>query len=433
MFRFDDFVGAAVSAARRHGYAVLLSRSLFVSGCVSLVLALGVRFAPLSSSATKIALLVLLAIALAVPLVLTLIAARRAYRVPQILFDLDRKLDLEARISSLHVLSASNPSSVFYDRLAHAVEEGSEGWRRVYRLSLRTWSQFTVGLVCVLSIAVLAVIGEADRIAAPSLSSDVAAPAGADPVDSVASDVEDLLDEQQTADEAPGDWIALALEDLLAARDPEQPSESEIPEDFDAAEVESYTAALLESLRQDGARPLSDDELDRLSALSEAAPMDLRGALEAVLLEDDPEEVQDQLDLISKYARQQARLNEMLAAEEGSALEETGGHLPRPGPGAGDEEGTYPMSGFGDEGDTAPSLAEAPLPGELGEAGEVYEYITGGVPIEFPTDGEVLDESGRPTVDYARVQTILDTRALPQDAFATVRRYFELISSGGDS
>lgn len=431
MFRFDDFVSAALSAARRHRLAGLLSRSLFGAALVGLLLALGLRFLPIPPNATQLGQLIVLAVVLTVPVVLTAIGSRRGIRVSEILFALDRKLNLEARISSLHVLRTANPTSVFYDRIEQAVAQGSEGWRRAYRLSTRTCTQFAVALACALSIVVLIAVGKADSPPSTSVSPDVAMSPAAEPTYS--EDSESLLGDEESAQETSEDWIAQALEEMVAAQAPDQVLDQDVPEDFDAAAVESYTAALLDALREAGGRPLSDDELDKLSALAEAAPTDLRGALEAILVEEDPEEVLDQLDLISEYARQQAQVDAMLAADEGSSLDETAGLMPQEGPGTGNEEGTYPMTGFEDDGGVTPSLVEAPLPGEIGEAGEVYEYITGGVPIELPSAGGVSDENGRLTVDYARVQTILDTRALPQDAFETVRRYFELISSGGDT
>jgi hypothetical protein len=430
VFQFDDLVTAAMSTARRHRLVGILSLALFGSGCVGLVLALGMRYLPLSSRSAGLAQLVILLLVLVVPLVLTLIASRRAFPASEVLFALDCKLDLEARISSLHVLSATNPSSVFYDRLEQTVAQGSEGWRRVYRLSVRTWSQLAIGLACALSIAALIAVGKGTPQPAPTISSDVAGSPAVEAIDS--GDDEIQLEDELSTVEMSEDWIARALEELLAAHDSGESPQQDVPDDFDAAAVESYTAALLDSLREAGDRPLSDAELDRLSALAEKAPTDLRGALEAILVEDDPEEIQDQLDLISEYARQQAQLDMMLAEEEGAPPDEASGYVPQEGPGADDEGGTYPMSGFEDDGDRTPSIVEAPLPGEIGEAGAVYEYITGGVPIELPTDGRVPDEDAQLTVDYARVQTILDTRALPQDAFETVRRYFELISSGGD-
>lgn len=427
MFAFDQFVHAVVAKASRHRLLHLFSRRLLISGCVGTLLAVAFRLLPVSPQCARVSHLAILFASLGVPALLTLLATRTARRTPDVLFELDRKLGTEARISSLHALSESNAPSVFYDRLVDAVARESEGWQRVFRASLRTLTSLAIGAAFLLAIAVFLVLGRPERL--PSRDLTEAGVANAE-IETLTEEARDLAD-AELSEASPEDWIADAFQNLLAER--EAAAQDQVPQDFDAKAVEVYTAALLDSLREQGVRPLRQEELERLSSFAEAAPPDLQGALDAVLEEQDPEEILDQIDLVAAYARQQAELAELLDDEQGTELEDTYGTASSDASQTSEEDAGYPMSGYGDESGAAPSLVEAPLPGRAGETGEFFEYITGGVPIELPGSVGAQGDAGRLAVDYEHVQTILDTRALPHDAFETVRRYFELISSGGET
>ena len=427
MFAFDQFIHAVEAKVSRYRLLHLFSRRFLISGCAGTLLAVVFRLVPVSPQGARAAHLAILLVSVVVPALLALLGTRRARRTSDVLFELDRKLGTEARISSLHALSESNAPSVFYDRLVEAVARESEGWQQVFRPSVRTLTSLAIGVALLLAITVFVVIGRPERLPARDLTEAGVANAEIETLNEEAHNLADA----ELSEASPEDWIADAFQNLLAAR--EAAAQDQVPQDFDAKAVEVYTAALLDSLREQGVRPLRQDELERLSSFAEAAPLDLQGALGAVLEEQDPEEILDQIDLVAAYARQQAKLAELFDDEQGADIEETYATVASDASQTSEEDVRYPMSGYGDENDTAPSLVEAPLPGQVGETGEFFEYITGGVPIELPGNAGAQGDAGRLAVDYEHVQTILDTRALPHDAFETVRRYFELISSGGDT
>jgi hypothetical protein len=425
LFAFEPFVASVVARYRAARFLGLCARIAVAVGLAGLVVSAIVQFVPLPSRATGLTQLSILGAGLLGAIAVSWALARRLPPTSEILFSLDRRLGTEARISSLYVLIRARRFDYFADRLGEAVARESEGWTRAFRPSRRTLALLAVSAALFVGIGAFAVTDKPAREErASSREGAFAAAEEEDGAEETASAL--LADEDETTVE--GDWIRQALSELLAARDAAE--EEAAAQDLDVAAVEAYTASLLEEMRETGARPLTSEELEKLSELAAAAPMVLGDALDAVLIEDDPKEIENQLELISEYAARQSLLQGMSSgSDEVDHEAPTSETAPGSSP-AGDEGTAHPMSGFDDSGDE-PSLVETPLPGGPGETGDVFEYITGGVPIELqPTEGDAqLGSDFR--IDYDRVRTILDTRALPEGAFETVRRYFELVGSGG--
>lgn len=427
MFEFEAFVASILRRARAERFVRSLGLFGLCLGGSGLILALIAQFLPLPP---RVITYVQIGILAAVPLTTALVAWIGSRRLPdasKILFELDRRLHTEARISSLHVLTRSGATGFFTDRLTETVTRESEGWEGVYRPTWRTLASLAGVIVLLVGIVALALV-ESEPDEEPLPSTEIVTE-----IEGLEEPLPEELDtiETERIEDSSTDWIAQALADLEQARS--DSGADEVPSGFDPEEVELYTTALLEELRERGARPLSAEELERLSELATTAPLELGDALDAVLAEDDPKEIEDQLELIADYARQQADLDRLLEADDRENPESSAERFVPESPAAGEgEDEVYPMSGYGDERETEPSLREAPLPGEPGVTGDVHEYITGGVPIDLYSSGGGPQEI-QPQVDYERVETILDTRALPQDAFETVRRYFELVGSEGET
>lgn len=426
MFAFDPFVSAVVRRARGERFVRLLgSYGTWIAG-IGFAVSLIAQFVPIGPTAARILQLGILAVVPVATLAVSWLAARKLLSTSDILFDLDRRLSTEARISSLFVLVRTGQTGYFADQLIDLVARRSEGWQQAYRPTWRVWGSLAAATCLTVAIGALASVEKAPRVVSES---PVLPPATVVSEAAAPEDVEQP--ESEVVEEAPMDWIAQALADLEEARETSGPAD--VPEEFDPDAVELYTSALLEEMREEGARPLTSEELERLSDLATTAPPELGDALDAVLAEDDPDDIERQLEVIADYAQQQAQLADLLAAEDRPTNEEAADQpLPSSQEGGDEEDTLHPMTGFDQGDDTEPSLREAPLPGEPGTTGDVFEYITGGVPIELRSDGE--GTSGEQlVVDYERVQTILDTRALPEDAFETVRRYYELVANEGET
>lgn len=429
MFALDSFVSSVILRARVERFWRLSSLFGTIAGAAGLAIALAVHFASLSP---RLAGLVQVGVLLGGLLASVSVAWASARRLPptsDILFRLDGRLGTEARISSLYTLRRSGTSGYFAERLSEAVAQESEGWRSAFRPSVRTLSLLAVAAALFVGIAVLAL---SDKPRRPSPVTGLQA---------VAAEVTDERDEpsnlpseelpQAAREDAAQDWVRQALAELLAAR--ADATSEETPNGFDVAAVERYTSELLDNMRESGARPLSAEELERLSDLASAAPLELADALDAILMETEPQEIQNQLDLISEYAARQSLLQGLLSNEEESDAETAADDRTPASSDASSASDVYPMSGFDDGRGEPPSLEEAPLPGQAGASGDVFEYVTGGVPIELRPAAGGSEEALRPVIDYERVQTILDARALPPGALETVRRYFELVGTEGET
>lgn len=424
MFDFELHVTSILRHAMWERILKRFGHSLLLTAAAGFLFALVAQFLPITPQATRLSQLVLVILPAILSLAVAALAARRPVHAPAALFEFDRRVGSEARASSLLALIRQGRTGYFRDRLLQAVERESVGWKRLYWPSLKTLASIAVGALLVAAVGVLLTIDRPAPEAVPPVRIRV-------PDDVDVADAPPETDDSavEAAEPDPTNWIAEALDDLIGAR--ESATEPEVPEGFDPAEVESYTRSLIEELRREGARPLDPEELDRLSSFVDRTPLDLSDALEAVLLEEDPEEILEQLDLIAAYANQQSLLAQTVEEREEEQSADPEQPLTPPSSTAGGEDPLHPVSGFEDAGEETPGLVEAPLPSEVGETGEIFEYITGGVPIEYSAEDGGAPEIQDLTVDYERVQTILTTRALPQDAFETVRRYFELVSSGG--
>ena len=68
-------------------------------------------------------------------------------------------------------------------------------------------------------------------------------------------------------------------------------------------------------------------------------------------------------------------------------------------------------------------------PATIGGQGAFEDFLTGGVPIEIPSDGNA--PSLPYVVDFQRIQSILQSRGIGSDAVEAVRKYFKTITEGG--
>ncbi|MDD4903380.1 MAG: hypothetical protein PHX77_02640 [Candidatus Bipolaricaulis sp.] len=416
----------------------------------------------------------------------------RRVSLPHVLLSVDLALGTGERLSSLYELRSRDAAPALQRRIEEKLALDPPVWQRVLRPRRADILPWGVGMAALAAALVLAAGGRPPTVSpvpavAPAATSrtpsaseaDPSARFGGPPVGGVAA--EPVRPEQGA--------VAEPLVDALAELLPTPPSrgllgssDGAMEEDrrgsggrgSDDGQALSDVLSQIMSRSQDEAPQdfdLTEDERETLRDLAEGLPdSPLRRALLAILEGEPGDAMKDEI------AMAQELLGELrptdpgedgtpsgYAVEEGNASQGTGDPrdtLPgegdvdgRPEGPAGDdaELGTDPAAP-GDEGRSAPSSGEqggragrgegnaSSSPGaaglvftellsEWGTSGDVWRFMTRGLPFEAPAAGE----SGPPGALSLKVETLralLETRALAPELQDLVRAYFETITQG---
>jgi hypothetical protein len=385
----------------------------------------------------------------------------------RLLLEVDIRLGLDARLSTLLEIEEHRGPKVFSERLFRDVVRIAPEWKRALPVPRRLPFLAVVPLAAVALALALPLFSphpaRSDALGRrPALSAAIAPTA----LDSGGAPEARNDDEEVTSGHAAAGSPAPArsaasmnqrtLSEILSELRPALASSSAAwapgsdaatgPESEDAgAALHQELERLQSRLEANGDLP-SAKEIQRLRDAAAAASPDLAKAVDEAAASDVEALRRTISQLLSPSASQGAPASDATRSdvrsneEPSDAADATAGSLPSPGT---PEDGASSGASTGAKGETSPSAAmpnETPIfdeagvgdvapvaaPAVLGESGDVSSYITRGVPVEQASDttGQVATW----TLDPGQVQSLLSARDLPAGAAEIIRDYFQRIT-----
>jgi hypothetical protein len=392
------------------------------------------------------------------------LAARAERPRSQLLFEVDVRLGLDARLSSLLAMEERGSPGVFADRVLRDVLRLAPDWRRGVPVPRN------VLLLAGVIAAILAFSLAVALLSPQTPGSESAIPAQGSPATNLSSQQdqggpsETRTGEEPSAPPSAGDGTATPQQHAAAKG---QRTLSEILSDLRpalastsvAAGTASEDAALLESepsqaeLRSELARlqerleaggsPPSEDEIQTLRNAAAASP-DLVKAIDDAAATSDLDALRQTItQLLSSPASQAAPTtpstrSELRSADDDSAATAPPAAPPSRSPASGAPSGA---PGAGDEAHGSPEIAQnedpifasgigdvAPVTAPLvvGASGGTASYITSGVPVEETSTA--TDPTPAWALSPTQVQSVLSARELPAGAAEIIRDYFQRIT-----
>ena len=374
----------------------------------------------------------------------------------RLLLEVDVRLGLDARLSSLHEIDSRGGSPVLSERLFRDLRRLTPNWSRALPIPRRLWllaAATGVFTACALLLLVLAPVAE--RSAGERLGpADVAAqasPAGADQVaadNAAASPETDLgTSDAPTAPSSTG-GTQRSLSEILAEL---RPALSSAAANASAATSEDAAAALHEELQKlqerlaTNSQPLSPEEEQTLHQAAATSP-DLAKAVEDAAASSDLNALRETISQIlsastaptTAAAPQTTRTDVRPTAPSDTQSSAQ----PNASPSATPPDASSAGSSNTTEGGSAPASVPPPddslfesgvgdvapvaAPLALGEEGALSSYVTQGVPVEQTTDPISSERSW--TLDPDQVRSVLSARNLPAGAADIIRDYFQRIT-----
>ena len=385
----------------------------------------------------------------------------------RLLLEVDIRLGLDARLSTLLEIEEHRGPKVFSERLFRDVVRIAPEWKRALPVPRRLPFLAVVPLAAVALALALPLFSphpaRSDALGRrPALSAAIAPTA----LDSGGAPEARNDDEEVTSGHAAAGSPAPArsaasmnqrtLSEILSELRPALASSSAAwapgsdaatgPESEDASAALHQELERLQSrLEANGDLP-SAKEIQRLRDAAAAASPDLAKAVDEAAASDVEALRRTISQLLSPSASQGAPASDATRSdvrsneEPSDAADATAGSLPSPGT---PEDGASSGASTGAKGETSPSAAmpnETPIfdeagvgdvapvaaPAVLGVSGDVSSYITRGVPVEQASDttGQVATW----TLDPGQVQSLLSARDLPAGAAEIIRDYFQRIT-----
>jgi hypothetical protein len=386
----------------------------------------------------------------------------------RLLLEVDVRLGLDARLSTLLEIEEHRGPKAFSERLFRDVVRIAPEWKRALPIPRRLPFLAVVPLAVVALALALPLLSpppaRSDALGLrPALSAAIAptAPDSGGAPEARNDDEGAASGRAATGSPAPARSAASmnqrTLSEILSELRPALASSSAAwAPGSDAAtgsESEDAGTALhqeLERLRSrleaDGAPP-SAKEIQTLRDAAAAASPDLAKAVDEAAAASDVEALRRTISqLLSPSASQgapttDATRSDVRSNEEPSdSTDATTGLLPSPGT---LEDGASSGASAGAKGETSPSAAmpdETPIfdeagvgdvapvaaPVVLGESGDLSSYITRGVPVEQASD--TAGQAATWTLNPGQVQSLLSARDLPAGAAEIIRDYFQRIT-----
>lgn len=403
-------------------------------------------------------------VAAAVGFVLRIRARRPRCRL---LLEVDVRLGLEARLSSLLEMEERGGPKLFFERLFRDVVRIAPDWKRALPIPrcvpfLAAATLLSTALALALPLLSLHPARSRDVGLGPSSSAAIA-PAALDSGASEARDDDGAAAPNLTVAGSPVPATSTAglsqrtLSEILSELRPALASSSaaSVP-GSDAAtglESEDADAALhreLESLQkrlEAGGQAPSANEMQTVRDAAAATSPDLAKTVDAAAAASDMDALRRTISqLLSPSASQAAPTTHStrsdVRASSDELSESTDATTDSPPPSGAPADGASSGAPAGTQGSASPSVAmpnETPIfesgvgdvapvaaPLVVGESGGLSSYITSGVPVERALDSTGQDATWR--LAPGQVQSLLSARDLPAGAAEIIRDYFQRIT-----
>lgn len=394
-------------------------------------------------------------------LLVAILAGSKPVDLARLLLGLDTRLEAHARLSSLYELHRTHGNRVFQEALSPLVMQRKSEYLEALRIRRAHVGAIAVGAVFIVLLAGSPWLGSVLWATASEPVAMSGEPRGAEATaeEGVVAEPEDepVLEATPPSPDA-GSSAGLLLDDVLGdlrssrGADPEEPIDEDALtasepsgtiqlEEEEASSLRDLLAAISERIRQTRSGELSEGERAAISEIVSEASDPLASDLEGLLGESDPDQARERIERLLSTTESFPETDE---SEAPPGIEADAESLDAPSErepstsrdtsedqttGGEDAPDAYPISDFDSGKEGLPELVEAQLPGEFGDTGGFVEYITKGVPVE-PQESEAAEPASF-VVDYERMESILDARSIPGNAYEVVRTYFELITEGG--
>jgi len=391
------------------------------------------------------------------------VGARARRPRARLLLEVDARLGLDARLSSLLELEERGGPRLFFERLFRDVVRIAPDWRRALRIPRRL-PFLAAATVLVMALALTLPLlsphrtrsGDAGLQPSPSSAfapaaadSDDASEAGAAD-DAVASGLTTVdspppaTPETHTSQRTLGEILS-ELRPALASSSAAQAPGSDGATDPESEDADAALRQELEKLQdrlEAGGQPSAED----IQTLRDAAASpDLASTIEAAAASSDMDALRQTISqLLSSSAAPSAPTTDSTRSDvqSGDDAESTAdATMDSPSPPGAPADDASSGASAATKGDAAPSAApnETPIfesgvgdvapvaaPLVVGESGELSSYITSGVPIEQASDAS--GQGATWILSPGQVQSLLSARDLPAGAAEIIRDYFQRIT-----
>ncbi len=388
--------------------------------------------------------------------------ARRS--LSQLLFEVDVRLGLEARLSSLLAMEERGRPTAFSERVFRDLTRMAPNWKRglpVPRTAFFVGATAGLALAATLALALISPgAGSRDTAVSSPDSSIAAAPVSEGP-----GEAAERRDQELPTDASPagGDRSTPAagrsqrtlrdiLSDLrpaLASTPASAASESTRTQETEAAraELQSELARLQDELRS-SEESVSEEDMQRLRDAAAPFP-DVAGAIEDASESSDLDALRRTISQLLDSSAAKApttsltRSEAVPSGEPSSSPSQDAAEGPNGGPSPDAPAATPSGATTGTEGDPSSATLtqeEAPIfdesgvgdvapvapPLAVGGTGDVTAYLTSGVPAEEDSNATAQETAW--VLSPGRIQSVLSARDLPSGAAEIIRDYFERIT-----
>ncbi len=374
----------------------------------------------------------------------------------RLLLEVDVRLGLDARLSSLHEIDSRGGSPVLSERLFRDLRRLTPNWSRALpiprrlRLLAAATGVFTACTVLLLVLAPAAERSAGERLGPVDIAGQ-ASPAGADQVaadNAAASPETDLGTSDAPTTPSSTGGTQRSLSEILAEL---RPALSSAAANASAATSEDAAAALHEELQKlqerlaTNSQPLSPEEEQTLHQAAATSP-DLAKAVDDAAASSDLNALRETISQIlsastaptTAAAPQTTRTDVRPTAPSDTQSSAQPNASPSATPPDASSAGASNTTEGGSASASAPppddslfesgvgDVAPVAAPLALGEEGSLSSYVTQGVPVEQTTDPISSERSW--TLDPDQVRSVLSARNLPAGAADIIRDYFQRIT-----
>ncbi len=373
----------------------------------------------------------------------------------RLLLEVDLRLQLDARLSSIHEVQTRGGSAAFADRLFRDVERLSPDWSRAIPVQkvLRVLPMASLLLVAA-AFAIGAVASHFASTSSPrsasAVSSPEEAPGEATPTSATPASTQPEAESDTSASPTVGAANAQrSLSEILSQLRPALASAAGAPSDAQTEDAAVVIRRELEQLRtrlEQDDRPLSPQEIATLHDATVASP-DLAKAVNDAVTVSDLSALRQAISRILTSSASTPTVSagnppaqtapptsgsQDVAQATGPTTTPPQATAPNPSlPGASDSEeappGT-PSTPSPDDSNLTPAAQVTPVsaPLTVGDAGAVSSYVTQGVPVEeasSPSGGQAIW-----VISPNQVSSLLSSRDLPNGDADIIRDYFQRIT-----
>jgi hypothetical protein len=384
--------------------------------------------------------------------------------LPRLLLQVDERLGLEARLSSLYQLMQRDNLPAFRERLSRQIEQRKPDWSRSIRLRRSSFAFGAVGCLCLAVAVFFGLVLSTDaqapsRLAshrASSESAQIGAPSTEETQSALLSPPTDV-DHEATTGAGANPTSGATLSSILAELRANQAASSGTASATELDGGDSATGsgsegsstswidrlrAIRDRLDRD-ASPLTSDETDALRAAAANAPAAVREDLEASLAASDLEALRNTIEQLVPSDDQTDLSTPTVTRAQASQSPEQPVEIP-----GGTSASTTPSGSSDTSSGTAGEGAPDVNPGQgepsaifdssigqvqpvspntvIGTEGGFTDYITAGVPVD--SSSEEAGQADAVAFSPAQVESLLSTRSLPEPALQAIQDYFERIT-----